>query len=105
MRIQMLERSCWWSETKTERSGKVVKLIKGKDNVVRGVQILTKGHTIERPLSLVCSLEIKSTEVENSQAKESGSRGKFESPQRKSSRQAAKDAIGKIRQWAQEEED
>ena len=56
------------------------------------VQILTKGHTIERPLSLVCSLEIKSTKVENSQAKESGSRGKFEGAKRKSSRQAAKDA-------------
>jgi hypothetical protein len=37
--------------------GKVVELIKGKENVVRVVKILTKGHTIERPLSLVCSLE------------------------------------------------
>ncbi len=41
------------------RRGKVVELIKGKDNDVRGVKILTKGHTIERPLSLICSLELK----------------------------------------------
>ena len=87
------------------RRGKVVELIKGKDNVVRRVQILTKGHTIERPLSLVCSLEIKSTAVENSQAKKSGSRGKFEGAKRKNSRQATKDTRGKILQWAQEEED
>ena len=31
---------------------------------MRGVKILTKGHTIERLLSLVCSLELKETEIE-----------------------------------------
>ena len=67
MHIQMLE----W------KRGKVFDLIKRKNNVVKGVQILTKGHKIEGRLSLVCSLEIKSTEEKNSQAKESGSRGKF----------------------------
>jgi hypothetical protein len=41
------------------RKVKVIALIEGKDKVVRGVKILTKGHVIERPLSLVCSLEIK----------------------------------------------
>ena len=37
------------------KRGKVVELIKGKDNVVRGVKILTKGHTIERPLTCLLS--------------------------------------------------
>ena len=39
------------------RQAKVVELVRGKENVVRGVKILTKGHTIERPLLLVCSRE------------------------------------------------
>ena len=38
--------------------GKVEKLIKGKDNVVRGVILRHKGHLIERPLQAVCPLEI-----------------------------------------------
>ena len=38
---------------------KVPHLIKGKDGVVRGVILLHKGHTIERPLQLVCPLEIR----------------------------------------------
>ena len=40
--------------------GKVEKLIKGKDNVVRGVILRHKGHLIERPLQAVCPLEIRS---------------------------------------------
>jgi len=36
---------------------KVLRLIQGKDGVVRGVILLHKGHTIERPLQLVCPLE------------------------------------------------
>jgi hypothetical protein len=51
------------------KRGKVVELFKGKDNVVR-VKILTKGHTIERPLSFVCSLELTETEIEEPMPKE-----------------------------------
>ena len=44
--------------------GKVEKLIKGKDNVVRGVVrgviLRHKGHLIERPLQAACPLEIRS---------------------------------------------
>ena len=40
--------------------GKVEKLIKGKDNVVRGVILRHKGHLIKRPLQAVCPLEIHS---------------------------------------------
>lgn len=61
------------------KRGKVVELVKVKDSIVRGVKILTKGHRIERPLLLVRSLEIKTIGVEDSQSKESESRGEFES--------------------------
>ena len=44
------------------RKGKVVRLIKGKDDVVRGVTLLHKRHTIDRPLQLVCPLEIRAVE-------------------------------------------
>ena len=40
------------------KKGKVLPLVQGKDGVVRGVVLLHKGHTIERPLQLVCPLEI-----------------------------------------------
>ena len=43
------------------KKGRVLK--RGRDGVVRGVTLLHKGHNIERPLSLVCSLEIKGTAV------------------------------------------
>ncbi|XP_068671091.1 uncharacterized protein [Montipora foliosa] len=41
------------------KKGKVSRLIQGKDGVVRGVILLHKGHNIERPLQLVCPLEIR----------------------------------------------
>ena len=44
------------------RKGKVVRLIKGKDDVVRGVTLLHKRHTIDRPLQLVCPVEIRAVE-------------------------------------------
>ena len=34
----------------------------GKDDVVRGVTLLHKRHTIDRPLQLVCPLEIRAVE-------------------------------------------
>ena len=43
------------------KKGKVLRQVKGKDEVVRGVVLLHKGHTIERPLQLVCPLEIRCT--------------------------------------------
>ena len=86
------------------KRGKVVELIKGKDNVVRGVKILMKGQTIERPLSLVCFLELKETEIEESKLKETKPKETNEIGQRKSKKQAAKDARCKILQLIQEEE-
>ena len=45
------------------KKGKVVRLIEGKDGVVRGATLLHKGHTIERPLQLICPLEIRAVET------------------------------------------
>jgi hypothetical protein len=42
-----------WTKGKGERN------IQGKDGVVRGVTLLHKGHYIQRPLTLICPLEIK----------------------------------------------
>ena len=41
------------------KKGKVVRLVKGSDGVVRGVILLYKGHHMERPLQLICPLEIR----------------------------------------------
>ena len=87
------------------KRGKVVELIKGKENVVRGVKILTKGHTIERPLSFVCSLELTETEIEEPMSNETKPKETDEIGQRKSMRQAAKDARCIILQLIQEDED
>lgn len=50
--------------------GKVLRLIRGKDGVVRGVVLLHKRHTIERPLQLVCPLEIRGVDHNVLQRKE-----------------------------------
>ena len=42
--------------------GRVIKLVKGRDNVVRGAIILHKKKRLERPLQLLCPLEIRSEE-------------------------------------------
>ncbi|KAK3750713.1 hypothetical protein QZH41_017268, partial [Actinostola sp. cb2023] len=41
------------------KKGKVVKHVRGRDGIVRGVQLLHKNHYIGRPLTLVCPLEIR----------------------------------------------
>ena len=41
------------------KKGLVLRQIRGRNDVVKGVVLRHKGHTIERPLNLVCSLEIK----------------------------------------------
>ena len=43
--------------------GKVLRHIKGRNGVVRGAVLLHKGHEIERPLELLCPLEIRSAEA------------------------------------------
>jgi hypothetical protein len=50
------------------KKGKVLRRILGKDGVVRGVVLRHKGHEIERPIQLVCPLEIRSSDVEEPEA-------------------------------------
>lgn len=46
------------------KKGKVVRIVKGRDDVVRGVILLRKGKQLERPLQAVCPLEIRCIEEE-----------------------------------------
>ena len=41
------------------KTGRVMRHVRGRDGVIRGVTLLHKGQHIERPPSLVCPLEIK----------------------------------------------
>ena len=43
--------------------GKLLRDIKGRDGIVRGAVLLHKGHEIERPLELLCPLEIRIAEA------------------------------------------
>ena len=40
--------------------GRVLQHVKGKDGVIRGAIVLHKGNRLERPLQLLCPLEIRS---------------------------------------------
>ena len=42
------------------KKGRVLRHIRGRDGVVRGVDLLHKGNEIQRPLQLVYPLEIRS---------------------------------------------
>ena len=81
------------------KKGRVLRHIRGRDGVVRGVMLLHKGHHIERPLSLVCSLEIKGAAV-------AGKRPTAEVQElRWSNRRAAQDAIERVQLMLQEEDE
>ena len=43
---------------------RVIRHMKGRDGVVRGVILLHKGNHLQRPLQLVCLLEIKCSQGE-----------------------------------------
>jgi hypothetical protein len=81
------------------KKGRVVRQVKGKDGVVRGVVLLHKGHTIERPLQLVCPLEIRiTTQIE--QRKKSLKKEETVEKEREK-REAAIEAIKKICELAE----
>ena len=86
--------------------GRVIRHMKGKDGVIRGAILLHKGNRIERPIQLLCPLEIRSplreTEKHNSSTKDEETGGTQDNRKR---RQAAKDAGRKIKEWMQQEDD
>ena len=86
------------------KKGKVSRLIQGKDGVVRGVILLLKGHTIERPLQLVCPLEIRG--VDHSVHLQEGRRDEVQPRNQRVRRPAAQQAAERIAvQMRAEEED
>lgn len=46
------------------KKGKVLRRVVGKDGVIRGVVLQHKGHEIERPIQLICPLEIRGEDIE-----------------------------------------
>ena len=46
------------------KKGKVLRVIKGRDGILRGVVLLDKRHEIERPIQLVCPLKVRSEEAD-----------------------------------------
>ena len=70
------------------------RLVQGKDSVVRGVVLLHKGHTIERPLQLVCPLEIPG--VDHSVHLQDGRRDKVQPRNQRVRRPAAQQAAERI---------
>ena len=86
------------------KKGKVVRLVQGKDGVVRGVTLFRKGPTIERPLQLVCPLEIRA--VENTDEPQEGRRQQVDLRSQRPRRTAAQRAAKRIgEQMHAEEED
>ena len=81
------------------KKGKVVRHIRGKDGVVRGLSLLHKGHHIDRLLNFVFPLEIT-----QAVASEKGVRS--QPPERtRIRRQPAETANEKIRQVIANDED
>ena len=72
----------------------MVRLIKGKDGVVRGVTLLHKRHTMERPLQLVCPLEIRA--VENVDQPQEGRKDQADPGAQRPRRTAARRAAQRI---------
>jgi len=86
------------------KKGKVSHLIQGKDGIVRGVILFHKGHTIERPLQLVCPLEIRG--VDHSVHLKDGRRDEGQPRNQRVRRPAAQQAAERIAvQMRAEEED
>ena len=79
-----------------------MRLIKGKDDVVRGVTLLHKRHTIDRPFQLVCPLEIRG--VENVDQSQRGRRDRADVGEQRPRRAAAQRAAQRIAEQLQEEE-
>ena len=82
------------------KKGRVQRLVKGRDGVVRGVVLLHNGRRIERPLQLVCPLEIKAVERRKEQVE-----GEGIPKTTREKRQAAKLAEQRIREQLSYEDD
>ena len=84
------------------KKGKVVRHIRGKDGVVQGLSLLHKGHHMDKPLNLVCPLEIRQAVASDKGVPTAQSQLLERTRIR---RQAAETAKEKIRQVIANEED
>ena len=80
----------------------MVRLIKGKDDVVREVTLLHKKHTIDRSLQLVCPVENRA--VENVDQPQKGRIDPADVGEHRPRRAAAQMAAQRIAEQLQEEE-
>ncbi|CAB4019674.1 Hypothetical predicted protein [Paramuricea clavata] len=78
--------------------GKVVKYVKGKDSVIRGVIVLHKGNYLERPVRLVCPLEIRSVVKEDQGRHNESTEDNDDKLKKRPERKAAKIAKVNIRE-------
>ena len=85
------------------KKGRVMRHVKGRDGIIRGVTLLHKGHHIERPLSLVCLLEIKGPVTTGNVSLQQVARSQ-QTKSSRSRRQAAEIAKEKIRVIAADED-
>jgi len=85
------------------KKGKVVHLIEGKDGVIRRVTLLHKGHIIERPIQLVCPLEIRA--VETIVEPHEGRKEQIDPRSQRPRRTAARNAAQRIAEQLQAEDD
>ena len=85
--------------------GIVLRCVKGKDGVIREAIVLHKGNRIERPIQLLCPLEIKSplrdAEGHNAITEEESS----EERRTRKKRQAARDAELRIKECLKHEDE
>ena len=86
------------------KKGRVMRHVRGRDGLIRGVTLLHKGHHIERPLSLLCPLEIKGP-VATEDGTLQLTPGIQQAEGSRSRRQAAETAKEKIRLIATDEDD
>ena len=87
-----------------QKKERVMHHVRGRDGVIRGVILRHKGHHIERPLSLVCPLEIKGP-VATEDAPLQLTPGSQQTERSRIRRQAAETAKEKIRLITADDDD
>ena len=83
------------------KKGRMLRHVKGKDGIISGVVLLHKGHAIERPIQLVCPLDIKAGKRDQPNEEK---RNANPTKNQRTRRTAAKVAEEKIRLLAVEED-
>ena len=78
------------------KKGKVVRHIRGKDGVVRGLSLLHKGHHIDRPLNLEWPSEIRQAAASDKGVPTAQSQRPERTRIRRQAAETAKEKIGQV---------